>query len=173
MSAADYSASETLRDGRRVDIRAQRPADRDAIAAAFRRSSPETIYRRFFGPRTGFTEKEVAFYLDLDFVNQVALVAELEEAGRKVVVGGGRYVVSEPGRAEVAFTVDDPHQGLGIASRLMHHLVAIARAAGINELIAEVLPDNAPMLKVFEKSGLGMTVRRESGVVHVVLSLSQ
>ena len=90
--------SRRLRDGRRVEIRAQRPADRDAIAAAFRRSSPETIYRRFFGRRTGFTEKEVAFYLDLDFVNQVALVAELEEAGQKVIVGGGRYIVS-PRRA--------------------------------------------------------------------------
>jgi GNAT superfamily N-acetyltransferase len=172
MSVAEYSARETLRDGRRVDIRAQRPGDRDAIAAAFRRSSPETIYRRFFGPRTGFTEKEVAFYLDLDFVNQVALVAELEEAGGKVVVGGGRYIVSEPGRAEVAFTVDDAHQGLGIASRLLRHLVAIARAAGLREFTAEVLPGNTPMLKVFEGSGLAMTLRREPGVVHVGLDLA-
>jgi RimJ/RimL family protein N-acetyltransferase len=171
VNAAEYSARERLRDGRSVDVRAQRPADRDAIAAAFRRSSPETIYRRFFGPRTGFTEKEVAFYLDLDFVNQVALVAELEEAGRKAVVGGGRYIVSEPGRAEVAFTVDDPHQGLGIASRLMRHLVAIARDAGLKELVAEVLPDNAPMLKVFERSGLAVTTRRDPGVVYVTLAL--
>jgi RimJ/RimL family protein N-acetyltransferase len=171
VNAAEYSARERLRDGRSVDVRAQRPADRDAIAAAFRRSSPETIYRRFFGPRTGFTEKEVAFYLDLDFVNHVALVAELEEAGRKVIVGGGRYIVAEPGRAEVAFAVDDPHQGLGIASRLMRHLVAIARDAGLKELVAEVLPDNAPMLKVFERSGLAVTTRRDPGVVYVTLAL--
>ena len=171
MSAADYAAVERLRDGRRVEIRAQRPADRDLIAAAFRRSSPETIYRRFFGPRTGFTEKEVAFYLDLDFVNQVALVAELEEAGQKVIVGGGRYIVSPPGRAEIAFTVDDSHQGLGIATRLMRHLVAIARAAGIKEFFAEVLAENAPMLKVFQRSGLAATTRREDGVVHIDLAL--
>ena len=171
MNAAEYSAVETLRDGRRVEIRAQRPADRDAIAAAFRRSSPETIYRRFFVPRTGFTEKEVAFYLDLDFVNQVALVAELEEAGQKVIVGGGRYIVSPAGRAEIAFTVDDSHQGLGIATRLMRHLVAIARAAGIKEFFAEVLAENAPMLKVFQRSGLAATTRREGGVVHVAMAL--
>ena len=135
MNAAAYSAIETLRDGRRVEIRAQRPGDRDAIAAAFRRSSPESIYRRFFGPRTRFTEKEVAFYLDLDFVDHVALVAELEEAGQKVIVGGGRYIVSEPGRAEVAFSVDDAHQGQGIGSALMRHLVTIARAAGLDRAV--------------------------------------
>jgi GNAT superfamily N-acetyltransferase len=173
VNAADYSARETLRDGRAVEIRAQRPADREAIAAALRRSSPKTIYRRFFGARTSFTEKEIAFFLELDFVNHVALVAELEEAGQKVVAGGGRYIVSQPGRAEVAFTVDDPHQGLGIATRLMRHLAVIARGAGITELFAEVLPDNAPMLKVFAKSGLGVTTRREAGVVHVVLDLAR
>jgi RimJ/RimL family protein N-acetyltransferase len=171
VNAAAYSAVETLRDGRRVEIRAQRPGDRDAIAAAFRRSSPESIYRRFFGPRTGFTEKEVAFYLDLDFVDHVALVTELEEAGQKVIAGGGRYIVSEPGRAEVAFTVDDAHQGQGIGSALMRHLATIAREAGLTELYAEVLPENAPMLKVFERSGLVMTTRREPGVVHVTLAL--
>jgi RimJ/RimL family protein N-acetyltransferase len=171
VNAADYSAVETLRDGRRVEIRAQRPADREAIAAAFRRSSPNTIYRRFFGARTSFTETEVAFFLDLDFVNHVALVAELEKGGQKVVAGGGRYIVSEPGRAEVAFTVDDAHQGLGIATRLMRHLVVIARDAGLKELVAEVLPENAPMLRVFERSGLAMTTRRETGVVQVSLAL--
>ena len=171
MNAAEYSAVETLRDGRRVEIRAQRHGDRDAIAAAFRRSSPETIYRRFFGARTSFTEKEVAFYLDVDFVQHVPLVAELEDVGQKVVVGGGRYIVSPPDRAEVAFTVDDSHQGLGIATHLMRHLVAIARGSGIKEFFAEVLPENAPMLKVFERSGLAMTTRREAGVVHVTLAL--
>jgi ribosomal protein S18 acetylase RimI-like enzyme len=88
------------------------------------------------------------------------------------IVGGGRYIVSEPGRAEVTFGVDDARQGQGIGSALMRHLIVIARQAGIRELIAEVLPDNAPMLKVFERSGLAATVRREPGAVHVALDLS-
>jgi hypothetical protein len=36
---------------------------------------------------------------------------------------------------------------------MMHHLATIAFEAGFKELITEVLPDNAAMLKVFEKSG--------------------
>jgi ribosomal protein S18 acetylase RimI-like enzyme len=90
-----------------------------------------------------------------------------------MIVGGGRYVVCGPGRAEAAFAVDDPHQDLGIATRLMRHLVLIARAAGIEELVAEVLPDNAPMLKVFERSGLAAKTSRDAGVVHVALALGR
>ena len=60
----------------------------------------------------------------------------------------------------------------GIGAALMRHLAAIARSAGLHELIAEVLPDNAPMLKVFEKCGFGLRTKRESGVVHVALRLS-
>ena len=132
---------------------------------------PLSRYRRFFTNKRGFTERERAFFLNVDFDQHVALVALMEEAGRKVVVGGGRYVVVRPGSAEVAFVVIDEYQGLGVGSLLMRHLVAIARAAGLQELIAEVLPENIPMLKVFERSGLHMTTV-ESEVVYVTLELN-
>ena len=67
--------------------------------------------------------------------------------------------------------VDHRYQGQGIGRALMHHLVAIAHDAGFKELIAEVLPDNTPMLKVFEKSGLRVDTTRERGVVHALLHL--
>ena len=70
-----------------------------------------------------------------------------------MVVGGGRFVVVRPGTAELAFAVIDVYQGQGIGAALMRHLTLLARAGGIKELIAEVLPENIPMLKVFHKSG--------------------
>jgi RimJ/RimL family protein N-acetyltransferase len=173
VNAAEYSAVESLRDGRKVEIRALKPTDRAGLAASARRTSEETRYRRFFAPKRSFSEKEIEFYLNVDFVSHVALVAVLEEAGQPTIVGGGRYIVAEPGRAEVAFAVDDPHQGLGIATRLIRHLVAIARDAGLRELTAEVLPDNTPMLKVFERCGLAATTRREAGVGHVTMALNR
>jgi RimJ/RimL family protein N-acetyltransferase len=171
MEAAKYSATEALRDGRRVEIRALRPDDRADLLAAAARTSEQSLYRRFFAVRRSFTEREIAFFLNPDFVNHVALVAVVEESGRPVIVGGGRYVVTQPGRAEVAFAVVDQYQGQGIGAALMRHVAAIARAAGLEELIAEVLPDNIPMLKVFEKSGLRLSTRREPQVVHVSLRL--
>jgi RimJ/RimL family protein N-acetyltransferase len=167
VDASKYSAVETLRNGQRVEIRAQRVSDRALLREALVNMSEEARYRRFFAPKRSFTPKEVDFYLNIDFVSQVALVVVLDGA----IVGGGRYIVSEPGRAEIAFSVDDAHQGQGIASAVMRHLVAIARDAGLKELVAEVLPDNASMLKVFERCGLPMQRRRDAGVVHVVLPL--
>jgi GNAT superfamily N-acetyltransferase len=117
------------------------------------------------------TEQEVAYFLNIDFVGHVALVAVLEEAGRPVIVGGARYIVIEPGSAEVAFAVIDQYQGLGIGQTLMRHLAGIAHGVGIRELIADVLPENAAMLKVFAKSGLPFTTNCESNVVHVGLRL--
>ena len=171
MNAADYSAVESLRDGRRVEIRALRPTDRAGLLDAVAQMSEEARYRRFFAPKRTFSEKEIEFYLNVDFVGHVALVAVLEEGGRQVIAGGGRYIVSAPGSAEVAFALDEAHQGLGIGTRLMRHLVALARAAGLRELTAEVLPENAAMLKVFQRCGLATTTRREGGVVHVTMAL--
>jgi len=170
--AASYSAVESLRDGRRIEIRALRPDDRDALLAAARRASTETVFHRFFAVRRNFTEQEIAAFVNVDFVNHVALVAVADEGGRAAIVGGGRYVLVQPGMAELAFAIIDEYQGRGLGTVLMRHLAAIARGAGLKEFIAEVLPDNLPMLKVFERAGLPMHTRREPGVVHVTLALA-
>ena len=171
MEASQYSATETLRDGRRIEIRALKPADESALRETARRMSEETIYRRFFYPKKSLTEQERDFYLNVDFVDHVALVAVLREDGREIIAGAGRYIGCAPGQAEVAFAVDDAHQGLGIGSLVMRHLTAIARAKGLREFVADVLPENAPMLKVFEKCGLAVTTRREPDGLHVTLTL--
>ena len=82
MQARDYSAAETLRDGRTVEIRALRPEDRAGLLAAVSRTSDQSLYRRFFGFKRGFTDQEVDFYVNVDFVGHVALVAVLQEDGR-------------------------------------------------------------------------------------------
>ena len=170
--AAHYAAVETLRDGQRTEIRAYRPDDQDALMAAVGQMSSETLYRRFFTVKRKFSDREREFFLNVDFVDHVALLAWIDEPAGPVVAGGGRYVVVEPGKAEVAFVVIDPYQGRGLGGALMRHLADIARAAGLKALVAEVLPENKPMLKVFANSGLPMTTANEYEVVHVTLSLS-
>ena len=168
---AAYSEVETLRDGRRVDIRALRPQDRDDFVAAVRRIGRDSLYRRFFAVKREFSEKETAFFVNVDFVDHVALIAVVEEEGKPMIVGGGRYIVVKPGEAEVAFAVVDDYQGQGIGTILMRHLVAIARRAGLAELVADVLPENRQMLTVFQKCGLPMQTRQVEGSVHVTLQL--
>jgi RimJ/RimL family protein N-acetyltransferase len=171
--AAKYSAVETLRNGRQVEIRALQPEDRDDFVAAAHSMSTKSLHRRFFAVRREFTEKETAFFVNVDFINHVALVAVFKENGQSAVVGGGRYVVVKSGQAEVAFAVVDQYQGQGIGAALMHHLGTIACAADIRELIADVLPENVAMLKVFESSGFQMNTERDFGIVRVALRLSR
>ena len=169
IDAANYCATETLRDGRTITIRAQRPEDLDGWRAALARTSADTLHRRFLAAKRDISENEARYFLDIDFVKHVALVAIADEDGRPILIGGGRYIVIEPGKAEAAFALIDDYQGRGIGSALMQHLVAIGREAGLRELVAEVLPDNLSMLRVFERSGLAMNTRREGPVVHVTL----
>jgi len=167
----NYSATECLRDGREVEIRALRPDDKDDMLLAVGRTGTQSLQRRFFVVKRGFSETEIAFFMNIDFASHVALVALAEEDGRKVIVGGGRYIVTDPGKAEIAFVVIDDYQGQGLGTLLMRHLGVIARKAGLQELIAEVLPENAAMRKVFSKFGFQARRGRDPQVVHLVLTL--
>ena len=172
LNAAKYSATERLRDGRSIEIRALKPEDQANLIAAVGRISAQSMYRRFFGAKRYFSDKEVDFFVNVDFTNHVALVAVVQEGDRAVIVAGGRYVAQRPGMAEVAFAVIDEYQGHGIGAALLRHLAAIARDGGFTEFSAEVLTGNTAMLKVFEKSGLKPAAKRGADATHVTLQLT-
>src|SRR5260370_12937402 len=117
--AVDYAARELLRDGSQIEIRALRREDEADMMAAIEKTSAQSLQRRFFVMKRHFSDKERAFFLDVDFKNHVAIVVLTDEAAGKVIVGGGRYIVFEPGRAEVAFVVIDTWQGRGAGSVLL------------------------------------------------------
>jgi RimJ/RimL family protein N-acetyltransferase len=171
MDVAHYSEVEQLSAGLKIEIRALKPDDEADLLASIDRASAQSLYRRFFAVRRSFSEKEIAFFLNVDFRNHVALVAICEDSGRPKIVGGARYICVREGVAEIAFFVIDEHQGKGIGTLLMRHLAAIAQNAGLKELTADILPDNASMLGVFKASGLRLTLTREPDVLHVALQL--
>ena len=141
------------------------------MLSAVGRVSAQSLYRRFFGPKRGFTEKEADYFVNVDFVTHVALAAVIDDGGQATIVGAGRYIVSEPGKAELAFAIVDEYQGKGIGAALLRNLILIARESGLQQLVAEVLPENAPMLALFRKCGFGVS-KSVAGVVHVVLDLN-
>jgi ribosomal protein S18 acetylase RimI-like enzyme len=167
---AAYCVVETLRNGRSVTLRALKPEDRSAMLSAVGRVSAQSLYRRFFGPKRRFTEEETDFFVNVDFVNHVALVALVGE-GENAVVGAGRYIVTQPGEAELAFAIIDEFQGQGIGTALLRNLVLIARDSGLQRLVAEVLAENVPMLTLFRKFGFGVKRSTGADTVHVVLEL--
>ena len=170
--ATNYTARELLGDGSQIEIRALRREDEADMLAAVGKASAQSLQRRFFVMKRHFSDKERAFFMDIDFKNHVAIVALTDEAGRKVIIGGGRYILFEPGRAEMAFVVVDAWQGRGVGSILMRHLVKIASYTGLQELTAEVLPENAAMIKVFGKFGFRPAPSRDPKTLHLALKLA-
>lgn len=169
--AVNYAAREILRDGKHVQIRALQPDDEATMLAAIERTSAQSLQRRFFVMKRHFSERERAFFMNIDFKNHVAIVALAAEGDRTVIAGGGRYIVFEPGRAEMAFVVIDDWQGKGLGSILMRHLARLAKDSGLQELTAEVLHENAAMRKVFEKFGFKAAPHQDPHTLHLVLKL--
>ena len=171
LDARNYLASETLRNGLAIRIRALRPDDGERIVEAFNKLEPETIYTRFFRYKKDVSEADLKMIREMDFEHRVALVATLIENGREIVIASSSYSVYKDSTAELAFVVEEDYQGLGIARRLLRHLGIIAREQGITTFTAEVLFQNVAMLKVFKASGWPMTSTTEDGSVLISLAL--
>lgn len=170
LRGAEYSSVEPFHGGT-IEIRALRPDDKADMLAAIDRTSTQSRQRRFFAPKRGFSDSEITFFMDVDFTSHVALVAEINNGGHPEIVGGGRYVVTKPGQAEVAFVVIDAYQGRGLGKILMRHLVRWANDAGLKELIAEVLPENQAMRRVLTGAGFAASRGSDPQVLHFSLAL--
>ena len=157
-----WAATVVLGDGESAFVRPLVPGDADALAAFHRRQSPDSIYRRYFSPKPEILPEQLHHFTHVDMVDRAALLVELHDE----FVAWASYE-RWPGRndAEVAFMVDDELHGRGIATLLLEHLAAIARANGIERFTAEVLADNRPMLAVFARAGWPLQRRFDSGVV--------
>jgi acyl-CoA synthetase (NDP forming)/GNAT superfamily N-acetyltransferase len=127
------------------------------------RLSSRTLYLRYFS--AGLPPERYLTRLlrpaDRDHLTLVSV-----DQGEVVAVAGYERL-ADPGVAEVAFLVDDAHQGRGIGTLLVEHLAASAEASGVERFVAETLADNAAMLGVFRDAGFSVRTSFESGEVRV------
>src|SRR5258706_3467214 len=159
------AADVLLSDGTTVHLRPIRPDDADRIVALHSRFSERTRYMRYFSAYPRIPQRDLDRFVNVDHSSREAFV--VEHAGELIAVGRYERLGADSHQAEVAFVVEDAHQGRGIGSVLMEHLVAAAGAEGITEFEADVLPVNQAMLRVF--MAVGFRVEREfaDGVVHL------
>ena len=73
----------------------------------------------------------------------------------------------------MAFVVEDAHQGRGLSSVLLEHLAAAARQVGIRRFVAEVLPENGQMVRIFTDAGYGVDRYYDDGVVHLAFDIAE
>ncbi|NYD41590.1 GNAT family N-acetyltransferase [Nocardioides panaciterrulae] len=150
-----------LRDGRTAHIRPIEPADADLLVEFYDRVSDQSKYYRFFSPMPRLSDRDVARFTRVDHMERVAFVVLL--SGQMIAVG--RYDVIKRGEAEVAFLVEDRHQGRGLAQILLEHLAQAGRERGIERFVAEVLPDNSRMIQTFRDAGYRVASEYEDGVL--------
>src|SRR5436190_3195438 len=143
--------SERLRDGSRITIRPIEPDDREALAAAFERLSPQSRYRRFFAPMAHLSERDLDYLTRVDHHDHEALVATDAESGEGV--GVARYVRTAPEVAEPAIAVVDDWQGRGVGACLIDALADRAREEGVRRFEAPVLAENDQALRLLERLG--------------------
>ena len=91
----------------------------------------------------------------------------LTVAGKILAVGRYDVIDEHEGRAEVAFLVQDEHQGRGMGQVLLEHLAQAARERGVKRFVAEVLPDNRRMIQVFRDQGYQVAGGWDEGVMHL------
>ncbi|HET6795315.1 MAG TPA: GNAT family N-acetyltransferase [Acidimicrobiales bacterium] len=165
---ARWEADAVLSDGGTVHIRPIRPGDRQGIVDLHDRLSDETIYLRFFSPIPRLSDALLDRFTQVDYVDRLALVAEL---GDRLVAVARYDRIAGRDEAEVAFVVEDAHQGRGLGTLMLEHLAAAAKHAGIRRFVADTLPNNQRMLHVFLDAGFGAERRFSEGVVRVVFPI--
>jgi acyl-CoA synthetase (NDP forming)/RimJ/RimL family protein N-acetyltransferase len=158
-----------LATGRSVRVRPATADDIGALIRFYTGLSEASSYSRFFGVRSAVPEAELRRTTEQDLTDHVTLVVD----AMGELIGVGEYYARPGGEeAEVAFAVADAHHQEGIATLLLEDLAGIAREAGFRRLVAETLPDNVGMQRVFRDVGLVNRLWFEDGAVQVQLDLT-
>jgi RimJ/RimL family protein N-acetyltransferase len=144
------------------------PTDRDELAAAFERLSPDSRYRRFLGPKKVLTPRELTYLTDVDHVTHEAIVAV--DPDTREIVGVARYALDSDGRADFAVVVADAWQRQGVGFALSRRAIARAGVNGFARLGASTLWENDAARCLMSKLGFRPT-GSSRGVVELELQL--
>ncbi|MBI5174007.1 MAG: GNAT family N-acetyltransferase [Candidatus Melainabacteria bacterium] len=164
----------TLRDGSVAVIRDLTAEDKSSLNEIMDHLSPDSVYMRFLTAKVRLSSKELAYFTEIDQKHHVALLASIRQDNHLVPVGVARYIQNTPAgdEAEVAFTIEDNYQNLGIGTLLLKKLTQLAFQAGIKTFTALVLPENRKMLNLFGNSHLAMTrTTNSAGALEIKLTI--
>jgi RimJ/RimL family protein N-acetyltransferase len=135
-------------------LRLAQAEDRHGIIEAFDGLSTETRVQRWFYPKMRLTEEEIeALVSPIDDDHGAIVAIELGPDGsEKTGIGMARFVRStgSPDAAEIAITLVDDWQGLGIGRILLHRLLAMVSERGIPCVEGRLQAENRRMHHLLE-----------------------
>lgn len=149
-----YVSSAETTDGRKLIIRPIKPEDELMWLDMLNRCSDESIRMRFFSLISDFTHEMAVRYCVCDYDRELAMVAEAEHEGERLLVGIGR-LVSDPvhDTAEFAVIVPDAWQDRGIGRTLTDACMRVAKDWGVAKVAATTLRENKRMIGIFRHRG--------------------
>jgi GNAT superfamily N-acetyltransferase len=172
--AEEDSGSVELSDGTLVAYHAIAPENASALQRFHHRLSERSIYLRFFAAKPDLSDREAAYFTNVDRIDRFALVALDPERAEEIiaVVSFDREGSTE--RAEYAAEVADSWQGRGLGMALSRRLIEAALKRGVRTLVGIVLPQNRKMLHLFKDLGLPERLRYDydDGTDYVEIDLT-
>lgn len=165
---AHWEADVLLTDGAPARVRPVHPEDVDLLIPFYERCSHQSKHLRFFGGHPRLTDDDVARFTMVDQQEHVSFIVT---AGDEMI-GIGGYDLLESGVAEVAFLVEDAHQGRGVGTLLLEHLAEAARERGVTRFVAEVLPENDTMVAAFRAAGYRLAAGFVEGLLRFEFALA-
>ncbi|MBT2987904.1 MAG: GNAT family N-acetyltransferase [gamma proteobacterium symbiont of Ctena orbiculata] len=140
-----------LPNGTNIVIRPIRPEDADLEQNFTRQLSDEAKYFRFMSSIQELTPEMLTRFTQIDYHNEMALIAVTEEGDHEIELGVARYVTNPDKKScEFALVVSDQWQRQGIGHKLMHQLMEVARDRGLDTMEGEVLSNNFKMLDLMK-----------------------
>ena len=143
-------------------LRTISPADETALIAFHERCSEDTRYLRFATAKPQLRRAEAQHLCGVDDPSRGALVV-IESDDPEDIHGVGRWERVDCAEAEVAFVVEDAHQGQGLGRKLVDVTIARAHAEGFTRLVADVLRSNHRMQHLAREYGLAIAELSEDG----------
>ncbi|PVV21633.1 MAG: hypothetical protein B6D79_13755 [gamma proteobacterium symbiont of Ctena orbiculata] len=162
-----------LPNGTNIVIRPIRPEDADLEQTFTRQLSDEAKYFRFMSSIQELTPEMLTRFTQIDYHNEMALIAVTEDDNHEIELGVSRYVINPDKKScEFALVVSDQWQRQGIGHKLMHQLMEIARDRGLEKMEGEVLSNNFKMLDLMKSLYFGISTSPEdSSIKQVVVDL--
>jgi acyl-CoA hydrolase/RimJ/RimL family protein N-acetyltransferase len=165
----------TVKGGETLLLRPIRPTDEPKLVGLFYSMSEDALYKRFMRVVKRVAHEERQYFLDVDYVDNMAIVLETSDPRYEPEIVGIAQYFRDPDTdfADVGFIVKDTWQGKGLGRILVEEMIRLARVNGIKGLTADVLANNQAMLHLFEQTGLDVRTETESGVVLVEIHFEE
>ena len=152
----EFETRKKLRDGTEVSLRSIKPEDEMLWLEMFRNFSEKSVWKRFFNVIRETPHEVRVRYCDINYENEIAIVAEIQEKEKKML-GVVRFTFDVEGKSgELAFIVVDRWQGLGLGTMMVEHMINICRDKKIETIYSFMLPNNYDGIKFLKKMGFNI-----------------